>query len=236
MKELNTKTLQKAALKAGISEKTARKYRKQTLSDKQPETFPRINPNPFEAHWHEVVEMLERAPEIQALTIITYLSEKYPELYKINQKRSMQRRVKVWRAENGSNKPVIFRQNLIPGRQSQSDWTHMNDLKITINGQKFDHLLFHFMLPYSGFETMMICQSESFESLTRGFEQAVLQLGGVAYEHRTDNLTAATQKMGSDRILLKDGWNFLSITEYSRHVITLAYLMKMVLLRKVIIF
>ena len=67
MKELNTQTLQKAALKAGISEKTARKYRKQALSDKNPETILRVNPNPFEAHWSEVVEMLERAPELQAL-------------------------------------------------------------------------------------------------------------------------------------------------------------------------
>ena len=209
MKELNIQTLQKAALKAGISEKTARKYRKQALSDKKLEKFPRVNPNPFEAHWHEVVEMLERAPEVQALTITTYLAEKYPELYKVKQKRSMQRRIKAWRAENGSNKPVIFRQNLVPGRQSQSDWTHMGDLKITINGQKFDHLLFHFILPYSGFETVMICQSESFETLTRGFEQAVLQLGGVAYEHRTDNLTAATQKMGNDRIFTQRWMEFL---------------------------
>ena len=209
MKELNIQTLQKAALKAGVSEKTARKYRKQALSNKKLETFPRVNPNPFEAHWHEVVEMLERAPELQALTIITYLVERYPELYKIKQKRSMQRRVKAWRAENGSNKSVIFRQNLSPGHQSQSDWTHMGDLKITINGQRFNHLLFHFILPYSGFETVMICKSESFETLTRGFEQAVLQIGGVAYEHRTDNLTAATQKMGNDRIFTEKWMEFL---------------------------
>ena len=124
--------------------------------------------------------------------------------------RSLQRRIKAWRAESGSSKQVIFRQDLKPGRQSQSDWTHMGDLGITINLQKFEHLLFHFMLPYSGFETVMICYSESFESLTRGFEQGVIQLGGVANEHRTDNLTAATQQMGNDRIFTKRWVEFLS--------------------------
>jgi hypothetical protein len=102
--------------------------------------------------------------------------------------------------KNGSDKDVIFRQKLYPARQSQSDWTHMKSLNITIGGAPFDHLLFHFMLPYSRWETVMICDVESFDTLTRGFEQAALEIGGVAFEHRTDNLSAATQKMGSTRV------------------------------------
>ena len=85
----------------------------------------------------------------------------------------------------------------------------MGALNITIGGQHFDHLLFHFMLPYSQFETIMICESESFASLTKGFEQGVLEIGGVASEHRTDNLTAATQKMGNDRVFTKRWMEFL---------------------------
>ena len=66
------------------------------------------------------------------------------------------------------------------------------------------------MLPYSGFETVMICESENFATLTKGFEQAALELGGVAAEHRTDNLTAATQAMGNDRIFTKRWMEFLN--------------------------
>ena len=65
------------------------------------------------------------------------------------------------------------------------------------------------MLPYSQFETIMICETESFATLIKGFEQGVLELGGVACEHRTDNLTAATQKMGNDRIFTQRWREFL---------------------------
>lgn len=198
MTEINKGTLTKAALRTGISEKTARKHRRRLMTaNSNTEQVPDIKLQfttkayPFEKHWPKVIDMLLKFPELQTQTILTYLAEQYPNLYKISQVRSLQPRIKAWRAESGSSRQVIFRQDLKPGRQSQSDWTHMGDLGITINSQKFKHLLFYFMLPYSGFETVMICYSESFETLTRGFEQGVMQLGGVANEHRTDNLTAS---------------------------------------------
>ena len=210
MKEINKGTLEKAALKVGISEKTARKYIKQKrLPNPQKKRPSRSYPNPFEGHWDKVTAMLEVSPELQAHSIMSYLAETHPDYYKLNQLRSLQRRLQDWRAHHGTNKPVIFRQDLKPGRQSQSDWTHMSDLNITIGGHAFPHLLFHFMLPYSQFETIMICETESFATLTKGFEQGVLEIGGVASEHRTDNLTAATQKMGNDRIFTKRWMEFL---------------------------
>jgi hypothetical protein len=210
MKEINKGTLEKAALKVGISQKTARKYIKQKrLPNQQKEKPLRSYPNPFEAHWDKVTGMLEASPELESQTILSYLVEMYPKQYRLNQICSLQRRIKGWRAHHGANKPVIFRQDLKPGRQSQSDWTHMSDLNIIIGGHAFSHLLFHFMLPYSQFETIMICETESFSTLTKGFEQGVLELGGVASEHRTDNLTAATQKMGNDRIFTQRWIEFL---------------------------
>lgn len=203
-------TLKDAALKANVDPKTARKYRKlKGISEEKPRAY-RTHPDAFAKHWPEIEAMLQRAPELQAPTILHYLIEQYPTEYKENQRRSLFRRLSQWRAEHGKNKPVIFRQELKPGRQSQSDWTHMGSLKITINGKPFKHLLFHFMLPYSRFETVMVCHAESLETLTKGFEQAVAELGGVAVEHRTDNLTAATQKMGSDRVFTKRWKEFLT--------------------------
>lgn len=210
MKEIQKGTLEKAALKVGISQKTARKYIKHKhLPSQQKEKPLRSYSNPFEAHWDKVTGMLETSPELEARTILSYLVEMYPQHYRLNQIRSLQRRLKEWRAHYGASKQVIFRQDLKPGRQSQSDWTHMGELNITIGGHAFPHLLFHFMLPYSQFETIMICETESFATLIKGFEQGVLELGGVACEHRTDNLTAATQKMGNDRIFTQRWREFL---------------------------
>lgn len=116
----------------------------------------------------------------------------------------------MWKALKGEAKKVIFPQILYPGRQSQSDCTWMNELNITIKGELFEHLLFHFMLPYSCWETVSICFSESLESLTAGYEDAVWKLGAVVQEHRTDNLSAATHKLGSTRVF-NDNWEgFLS--------------------------
>ena len=56
----------------------------------------------------------------------------------------------------------------------------------------------------------MVCHSESFETLTRGYEKAVWQLGGVLCEHRTDNLSAATQKLGNSREFTERWQEFLA--------------------------
>lgn len=210
MQEIQKGSLERAALKAGICKRSAQKY-------KNPQPNPRLRKvgsgrnqlNPFGKHWEEIERMLGRSPELEAQTIMTYLVEQYPDDYRPQQLRSLQRRLQEWRVHYGTGKAVIFRQDLKPGRQSQSDWTHMGALKITIGRNSFEHLLFHFMLPYSGFETIMICESESFATLTKGFEQGALEIGGVASEHRTDNLTAATQKMGNDRVFTKRWMEFL---------------------------
>ena len=62
----------------------------------------------------------------------------------------------------------------------------MNELKVTIAGQRFEHMVYHFVLTYSNWETGTICYSESLESLSEGWQNAVWELGAVAAEHRTD--------------------------------------------------
>lgn len=71
---------------------------------------------------------------------------------------------------------------------------------MTIKGQKFPHLLFHFTLTYSNWEYVKICQGgESFENLCAGFEESFHALGGVTLEHRTDNLKAAVTLSKKDK-------------------------------------
>jgi hypothetical protein len=73
----------------------------------------------------------------------------------------------------------------------------MNDLGITIGGERFNHIIYHFVLTYSNWETGTICFSESFESLSEGLQNALWELGGVPHIHQTDRLSAGVQKTTS---------------------------------------
>jgi hypothetical protein len=212
MKARQKHTQEQAAAKAGMSLKTARKYLK-TPTLKQEKPAPRsyrTRKDPFVTHGSLLEEFLTNAPELQANTLLAYLIEKFPGQYNPNQLRSLQRWVSQWLISNGPEKTIIFRQDLQPGRQSQSDWTCMNELKIMIAGQELPHLLYHFMLPYSCWEHVTIGHSETFAELTQGYENAVWQLGGVLPEHRTDNLSAATQRFGNSRQFTLRWQEFLS--------------------------
>jgi hypothetical protein len=208
MRHIKHNTQALAAAKAGMSPKTARKYLRlgKLPSEIKKETIRDQRSNSFDCVWQEVESMLRHSPGLHARTILQWLIDCHPGQFSMTQLRSLQRRLQAWRCDHGPDKDVIFPQELKPGRQSQSDFTIMDDLHITLDGQLFSHLLFHFMLPYSQWETVSIALSETFESLAYGYDQAVWELGGVAPEHRTDNLSAATQKMGSKRAFTQR-WN-----------------------------
>jgi len=106
----------------------------------------------------------------------------------------LQRKIKRWRALKGSPKEVFFPQEHNPGELCESDFTYMNDLEITIQGQRFNHLIYHFVMTYSNWETGTVCFSESYESLSEGFQNALWELGGVPESHRTDRLSSAVHK------------------------------------------
>jgi hypothetical protein len=74
----------------------------------------------------------------------------------------------------------------------------MSDLNVTINGQAFPHLLYHFVLTYSNVEAVRVCFGETFEALAEGIEQALWQIGGVPAQHRTDHLSAAVRHLPTD--------------------------------------
>ena len=79
--------------------------------------------------------MLTKSPKFQATTILQYLINRDPDKFKVSHKRTLQNLLKNWRATGGVAKDVIFSQDLKPGIQSQSDYTVMDDLSITIAGQ-----------------------------------------------------------------------------------------------------
>lgn len=190
-------TLGTAAAKAGMSEPTARKYRRSRKLPSQchKERKYRTRPDPFKDVWTEVEELLRRDASIEAKTIFDYLCRTYDGVFAEAQLRTLQRRIKLWRARHGAAREVMFAQVHQPGRQAQSDFTFMNELGVTLNGQRFDHLLYHFCLPYSNWEAATVCFSESFESLSAGVQNALWELGATPQEHRTDSLSAAVNNL-----------------------------------------
>jgi transposase len=198
-KYAKTLTQEAAAAKAGMSLRTARQYLKagEDMEDKHEWKWRQTHKDAFAEVWPELDAMLRTDPGLQAQTLMQWLIDEYGDKYNWGQLRTLQRRLQRWRALSGPDKEIMFRQKPVPGKQSQSDWTHCDDLGVHIDGQPYPHMLFHFMLVYSRWETAHVSASESFENLTCGYIKAVAELGGVAKEHRTDNLTAAVNNHGN---------------------------------------
>jgi transposase len=207
-----THTQEIAAAKAGVSLSTAKRYL--TMSGKPKRRPPtrdwRTRQDPFADVWEEVKDLLKKDAGLEAKTIMEWLVATYPDKFLDGQIRTLRRRIRDWRVLEGpESKEVFFRQTLEPGRQSQSDYTHCDALAVTIDGQPFPHMVYHFMLPYSRWEFVWICFTESYETLTTGYQRAVFELGAVAKEHRTDNLAAAVP-IGEHHVFQKRWTDFLT--------------------------
>jgi hypothetical protein len=190
-----------AAAKAGMDAKTVRKYLRsgEMPSEARTDRNWRTRPDPFAAVWEEIRGLVDANPGLEAKTIFESLQRRNPGQYSEGQLRTLQRRLKHWRGMEGPGKEVFFSQKHIPGRLGQSDFTHMTALEITLGGQRFPHLLYHFVLPYSNWETVSICYSESFESLSDGLQHALWELGGVPLQHQTDRMSTAVNNMSDER-------------------------------------
>ena len=204
-RELDSGTsLALAAGRTGMSNKTARHYRDQPAlpstrkKSHGPRTY-RTRLDPFAAVWPEVEERLQAEPRLLAKTLFDWLRQTHPNEFLDSHRRTFERRVRQWRATHGPGQAVMFRQVHEAGDLAASDFTHMNALKITIAGQLFDHMVYHFVLTYSNWESVTPCASESFEALADGLQNALWELGGVPRRHRSDSLTAAVNNLSATR-------------------------------------
>lgn len=187
---------EEAALRVGLDAKTARKYRRLGKLPSEVVNMDRnwrTRPDPFAEVWAEIEEKLQVHSGLEAKTLFADLQQRFPGRFADGQLRTLQRQVKSWRAQSGPAKEVFFAQRHHPGQLAASDFTHCTELGVTINGSPFEHLLYHFVLTYSNWETVTVCFSESLESLSEGLQNALWELGGVPQVHRTDRLTAAVQ-------------------------------------------
>lgn len=189
--------LGQAAMKADMDRKTARKYvaaGKLPSEMKAPRDW-RTRPDPFDEHWPEVQARLEETPELEAKTLFEVLCEEHPDRYADGQLRTLQRRVKAWRAAHGPDQEVVLGQRHRVGEAAQTDFTSTAELGVTIAGQAFLHLLCVLVLPYSNWQWATVCLSESLAALRKGVQRALFQLGRRPQHHQTDNSTAATHRI-----------------------------------------
>jgi hypothetical protein len=146
----------------------------------------------------EIVPMLQAAPGLRAIAIFEEMQRRHPELPDCV-RRTLERRIRQWRALNGEDREVIFRQVQEPGRMGLSDFTEMGDLAVRVSGVELDHRLYHFRLACSGFEHVhVILGGESYVALAEGLQNALWTLGGAPREHRSDSLSAAFRNLERD--------------------------------------
>ena len=189
-----------AAAKASISTATAYRFEHDhRLPSSRKAVRGRRRPDPLADFFDaEVVPLLTATPDLRAVAIFEEMQRRYPTL-SAGARRTLERRIRAWRALHGADQEVIFRQVQEPGRMGLSDFTDMSDLGVTIAGVKLDHRLYHFRLAYSGFEhAHVILGGESYVALAEGLQNALWALGGAPLEHRSDSLSAAFRNLDDD--------------------------------------
>lgn len=202
MKIRKHNTQQLAAAKSGISERSARRIESSvTLPSQNPRRYWRSRTDPFAQVWDtEIVPLLKSAPKLMAITLLRKLQDDHPERFPEGVLRTLQRHIRQWRALEGPPKEVFFPQEHAPGHRGLSDFTAMGDLRITIANAPFAHILYHFVLAFSRWEHAEVVDGgESFESLSKGLQNALWQAGGAPQEHRSDSLSAAFKNLTEEK-------------------------------------
>jgi len=197
MKFRQTNPTAAAAAKASISIATAYRIEKDPrLPSQRKAPRERRRPDPLgDIFKAEVVPMLQASPGLRSVAIFEEMIRRHPELGG-GIRRTLERRIRSWRAIHGAEREIIFRQVHEPGRMGLSDFTDMGEAGIAIAGAALDHRLYHFRLAYSGFEhAHVVLGGESFVALAEGLQNALWSLGGVPREHRTDSLSAAFRNL-----------------------------------------
>ncbi len=193
------KTQEAAAAAAGMSVRSARKWEQGPMpSEARKPRWWRTRPDPYAEVWEQdVVPLLEadRKGELQAKTIFEELEARYPGRFKPGQRRTLERRVRDWRALSGPDREVFFPQDHPPGREGVFDFTRATKLEVRIAGELLVHLLFVFKLSCSGWTWAQVAFGETYEAMVEGLQGALWELDGAPEIVRHDNLSAATHEL-----------------------------------------
>lgn len=169
----------------------------------------------------DIVPLLEADHDntLNAAGIVRILMERHPEAFDDrksdkaieNMADSLRPWIKRWRMANGrlpsedeagsAKSPASKDQNNRrskgrlwkhkPGQEIQVDFTHIDTLEITIQGESKLPLLFTARLPYSGWTYVEVFGGETVAALSRGLQNAFRMLGGVPKRVRKDRHVSA---------------------------------------------
>jgi hypothetical protein len=195
-----------AAAKVGLSERSARRIEiAEALPSQRGSRAWRTRTDPLAPVWDsEVVPLLESDGALNAVTLLEELQRRYPGDYDTSVLRTLQRRVRQWRAVYGPEREVYFAQEHPPGRLGLSDFTVCDELEVIIAEIAFPHRIYQFALSHSGWRHAVVMQGgESFVALSNGLQSALWRLGGVPEEHRTDSLSAAFNNLAEEQELTR---------------------------------
>ena len=200
MKFRRTDPVPLAAAKAGFSTATAYRIEQDPRPPSQkPAPRGRRRPDPLAAVWEsEILPLLQAAPGLRPIALFEEILRRHPDLG-LGIRRTLERRIRSWRALHGPEQEVVFRQVHEPGRLGLSDFTDMGELAVSVAGEALEHRLYHFRLAYSGFEhAHVVLGGESYVALAEGLQNALWALGGAPREHRSDSLSAAFRNLDRD--------------------------------------
>lgn len=222
MKERNKgRSVSAAAMKAGVHRHTAARYLELghgpiTAAALAPKRG-RRRPDPLRAIWPLAEPFLVATPELEAKALFEHLLARLPQEARTEASRALrtfQRRVEEWRRRHGPPKEVFFPQATKPGEWMQVDWTHADELGVTIQGVPFDHLLCHAVLCHSNVQHATPCRSESMLSLKAGLPAALLAFGGAPDGLRTDQSSTATHQLKRGEAARGFNQEYLSLCEH----------------------
>lgn len=201
LKLAENKTIETAAAAAGMSTRSAYSWKTGPLpSQSRAPRHWRTREDVFADVWEsEIVPLLQQDDQgvLEATTIIAQLQRSHESRFDGRHLRTLQRRIRDWRALHGPEREVYFQQQAVPGREAAVDFTDCTSLGIRIAGQLFAHLLFQLILTFSKWRSVTLAFSESFEALVGGIQDALWRLDGVPEVLRSDNLSAATHELPS---------------------------------------
>lgn len=191
-------TQEAAAARSGFSRRSAARVEATSVErqlPRSPRSY-RTRADPLKEAWPEILPLLEREPGLQAVTVLACLQERHPGIYGDGLVRTLQRRVREWRALAGPERVLCFPQEHLPGDQLIADFTVMDAVGVLIGGKPLPHRLLHARLPCSGWAfATVVLGGESFPALAEGLRAALMELGGAPRELRTDSLSAAYRNL-----------------------------------------
>ena len=148
-----------AAAAAGISVRSAHLIDRNQIQPRAAQPRGRTRPDPLAGVWEEeLVPLLRRCPALTPITLLEHLQRQKPDVDWLPLQRTLQRRVREWKALHGPDQEVIFPLSYAPAEIAFYDFAHLKYVTVTIASVAFRHMLFYCRMAWSGWSYVQVVQ------------------------------------------------------------------------------